>query len=58
MSAGTASCPVRLGLWSHVYAFLLVAGAALEAMIKAAGIQAHLNVEGFKAVVPTWVHGR
>lgn len=40
-----------LALGNHVYAFLLVAGAALEAMIKAAAIQAAFNVGGFKAVI-------
>jgi len=40
-----------VALWDHCYAFLLVAGASLEAMIKAAAIQAHMNVDGFRRVV-------
>ena len=40
-----------LELWDHSYAFLLVAGAAIEAMLKAAAIHAHMNVDGFKQIL-------
>jgi hypothetical protein len=36
---------------SHAYAYLLVAGAALETMLKAAAIQVALNANGYAGVV-------
>jgi len=42
--------------WDHIYAFLLVAGAALEAILKAAAMQARFNAEWQLAaiVTPDW----
>ena len=40
-----------VALWDHSYAFLLVAGASIEAMIKAAALHAHLNVDGFARIL-------
>ncbi len=36
----------ELALWDHIYAFLVVAGASLEAMFKAAAMQAEVNKHG------------
>jgi hypothetical protein len=41
----------RIEDWYHIHAYLLVAGSALEAMLKAAAIQAKLNTGGFDAVL-------
>lgn len=45
-----------VALWDHIYAFLLVAGAALEAILKAAAMQAKLNAAWhLRAIItPTW----
>jgi len=40
-----------LELWDHSYAFLLVAGASLEAILKAAAIHAQMNVDGLRQVL-------
>ncbi len=40
-----------LALWDHSYAFLLVAGASLEAMFKAVAIQAAFNDSGFDGIL-------
>jgi len=37
--------------WDHCYAFLLIAGASLEAMIKAAALAAHMRVDGFARIL-------
>jgi hypothetical protein len=41
----------ELALWDHVYAFLLVAGAALEAIFKAAAIMAVAKHEGLAGII-------
>jgi len=38
-------------LWDHVYAFLLVAGASLEAMFKAAAMQAEIKRRGLAGIL-------
>jgi hypothetical protein len=43
----------ELDQYDHSFAFLFVAGASLETMLKAAAIQAKMNIGGFDAVLTT-----